>query len=307
MINCELCPKDKKFNFITPSHLKSKHSITTLEYRTRFPDAPIFSEELRLSKMGAGNGFYNKKHTKETKDLISESNKQYYSENETWNKNLDMKEYLGEDRFKEIYNSERKPLTEEHKKKISDSIKGENHPLYGKHHTAETRFKMSEKQKLKIGDKNPFYGKKHTKETKNLISKTKKAYYLEHPEAAIESSIRMKNNRHKMFCGRNTKPELKLKQILEENNIKYIQQFVIKSSKNKFYDFYLPEYNILIEVDGCYWHCKPSIYVNGHINETQKYVVINDIEKNKLAEDNGYRLIRVWEDEIDTCWRIIVP
>jgi len=35
-----------------------------------------------------------------------------------------------------------KKLSEEHKKKLSDAFKGENHPLYGKHHSEETRKRM---------------------------------------------------------------------------------------------------------------------------------------------------------------------
>lgn len=75
-------------------------------------------------------------------------------------------------------------------KKYSDEInvkkgcKGENHPMYGKHHTEETKEKISqantgriqsEETRKKIsdavsGDKNPFYGKKHSEEAKRKMS-----------------------------------------------------------------------------------------------------------------------------------------
>jgi len=77
-----------------------------------------------------------------------------------------------------------KSLSEETKRKLSESKKGENHPLYGikgidnpnygRTHTKEARIKMSEKLK---GEKNYWYGKEtpmkgktHTEKTKQKIS-----------------------------------------------------------------------------------------------------------------------------------------
>lgn len=55
------------------------------------------------------------------------------------------------------------------RKKMSASNwqKGENHSFYGKHHTNETKKKMSESKK---GEKNNFYGKNHTEKAKKKIS-----------------------------------------------------------------------------------------------------------------------------------------
>ena len=57
-------------------------------------------------------------------------------------------------------------FSEEHRKNISNARKrlglaaGENHPLWGKHHSDETRKKISESQKGKsAGEKNYFFGK----------------------------------------------------------------------------------------------------------------------------------------------------
>ena len=56
---------------------------------------------------------------------------------------------------------------------------GENHPMYGKHHTAEAKHKISEATR---GENNPMYGKNHTDETKKKISMSKIGVAIPHTE-----------------------------------------------------------------------------------------------------------------------------
>ena len=61
--------------------------------------------------------------------------------------------------------------TDDTKKALSDLYKGENNPFYGKHHTEETRKRISEKIKSeRCGENNPMYGKHLSKEHKQKIS-----------------------------------------------------------------------------------------------------------------------------------------
>ena len=60
--------------------------------------------------------------------------------------------------------------TEETRKKMSQALKGENNPWYGKHHTEETRNKLA---LANIGEKHPFYGRTHTEETKKKMSQAR--------------------------------------------------------------------------------------------------------------------------------------
>lgn len=80
--------------------------------------------------------------------------------------------------------------------------------------------------------------------------------------------------------------------VLKPLKLNYIQQ---KKVANKYYDFYIPEYNLLIEVDGDYYHAKNR---NGKINDMQYKNIINDHKKNYLAKTKGYNLIRFWESDI---------
>ena len=87
-----------------------------------------------------------------------------------------------------------KPKTEEHKNKISETLKGklagENNPMYGKRHSEATREKISKAEKGKYvseetrrklseagkGNKN-MLGKKHSEETKKKIGEKSKGRY----------------------------------------------------------------------------------------------------------------------------------
>lgn len=65
-----------------------------------------------------------------------------------------------------------KHWSESHRILISEMFKGEGNPFYGKHHTEESKRKISESRKGQYnGEKHPFYGKHHSDESKQAISK----------------------------------------------------------------------------------------------------------------------------------------
>ena len=90
-----------------------------------------------------------------------------------------------------------------------------------------------------------------------------------------------------------TMPEKLFTAILEELGIVYETQKIVGG---KIYDFYIPDKNMLIEVDGDYWHAKDKEIKD--MSLIQKKTFYNDIRKNAIAKSNGYELERVWEEEI---------
>jgi very-short-patch-repair endonuclease len=86
--------------------------------------------------------------------------------------------------------------------------------------------------------------------------------------------------------------------ILDLLNIKYQQFFYAKDIK-AFYDFYLPDYNVIIEVDGDFWHCNPNSKHNIPKYKTQQQNIIKDQIKTQWTIDNGYKLLRFWENDIN--------
>lgn len=96
-------------------------------------------------------------------------------------------------------------------------------------------------------------------------------------------------------------PEKKFGELLTELGIEYEPSFPIG---NKIYDFHIPSKNLLIEIDGIYWHGKGLS--DNELNEIQSHNRKNDDIKNRLAQENGYTIRRIWEDEITetACIRI---
>lgn len=75
--------------------------------------------------------------------------------------------------------------------------------------------------------------------------------------------------------------ENKLKCYLDKRNIKYEQQFGLGRFR---YDFKIG--NVLVEVQGSYWHSREGRRER-------------DFNKANLALDNGYKLVVIWDHEID--------
>ena len=57
--------------------------------------------------------------------------------------------------------------SDEYRRKMSESLKGSNHPMYGKHHTEKSKRKMSESTR---GKNHYMYGKHISEETKRKLS-----------------------------------------------------------------------------------------------------------------------------------------
>lgn len=109
--------------------------------------------------------------------------------------------------------------------------------------------------------------------------------------------------------------------FLDKYGIKYIYEYEARDIK-RFYDFaivskkakYITEekeglisiiqgiqytpIDLLIEVDGGYWHSDPRIVDESNLNAMQKRNKMVDELKNKWASLHGIPLIRIWEYDI---------
>jgi very-short-patch-repair endonuclease len=85
--------------------------------------------------------------------------------------------------------------------------------------------------------------------------------------------------------------------FLKKLGVEYQYQFEAKDI-GRFFDFYLPKSNLIIEIDGDFWHGNPEKYnkeeLRGHQIRAQRI----DEYKNKWALLHGIPILRIWESDI---------
>lgn len=91
---------------------------------------------------------------------------------------------------------------------------------------------------------------------------------------------------------KDTKIELKIEKELIKRGINYQKQ--VPLCKIARVDFYLPEYRIVIQADGCYWHNCP---IHGKDRFTKS--VEKDIKQDNVLTFNGFNVYRFWEHQIN--------
>lgn len=83
--------------------------------------------------------------------------------------------------------------------------------------------------------------------------------------------------------------------FLDAIGVKYVRQYEAKEI-GRFYDFYCEKANVIIEVDGDYYHSYGLKYEEK--NPMQKHNEWVDRVKDEWALERGIPVIRIWEHDI---------
>lgn len=84
--------------------------------------------------------------------------------------------------------------------------------------------------------------------------------------------------------------------ILEDNNFCYVNE---KNLDRYYYDIYMVDFDLYIEIMGDYWHSNPSKYDNCDLlYEAQKKIIERDYIKNKVISENKNNVLYLWESDI---------
>lgn len=199
-----------------------------------------------------------------------------------------------------------KEHSNELKRRFSEKRKGKWHlgrdnPMYGVNvwdtYTAqereEKRQKISDGQR---GSNNQFFGKTHTPEVKELLAEKARKYLADHPDhiaKMVAASLRRQSSGFKSSIERIVEQELVKRKIGHKYNKILHRRFQ--------YDFIIGD-DILLEVNGDYWHANPNIYGDEvglkPLNCRQKFKVEQDRIKRAFAHKYGYKIFYIWETEV---------
>jgi len=192
--------------------------------------------------------------------------------------------------------------------KFGEYIRGHKARVSGGFYSAEGLKKSAEtrKERFNTGEIVQWNkGKKYTEEQYNAILKglqseergakiskalTGKPKSEEHRKIMLETLAR---NRKELLKGNPSKLEFTFADILTGLGIEFTHQFHLDGFD---YDFYIPAKNLLIEVDGDYWHGHPDAFPE--LNAMQRKNQGLDRLKTKHASDRNYQLLRFWERDV---------
>jgi very-short-patch-repair endonuclease len=140
-----------------------------------------------------------------------------------------------------------------------------------------------------------------SEESKLKLSKTQKER-LKNPELLKKmSETRLKWMRENSKV-KTSKLENKFMELLNEigyvQDIDYIHNHLVTNIKT-FFDFYIPNKKVIIEVDGDFYHCNPDTKYSIPEYEIQKKNLSNDKRKNSWCYNHNIVLLRYWEKDIN--------
>lgn len=98
------------------------------------------------------------------------------------------------------------------------------------------------------------------------------------------------------FKNKKTKLEKTFENILKSLKIKYEYQY---KYHDYHFDFYLNDYDILIEVNGDFFHCNPNTKHKEPYYPIQKQTIYNDNNKKILCQKTNKKLFYFWECDIN--------
>jgi len=276
--NCEQETKNKVYCSVTCQHTGYK----TLKAKRIECECLLCNSKFEVKEydITLGRGKYCSRKCKDThqKELyLGEGNPVYGSEHsEEWKLNTSI-------RFKDLWNSD------EHRNKVKEG----QERFFEMNGFWMGTDEISLEKRVKTNIER--YGVACVLSLDEYIELREKICMEKYGKTSLEL-MRLGNKKKK-----GTSIEVKIGKLLLELGIKFESQYEINVGNNncKIYDFFLPDYNLLIEADGDYYHVNPKIYSDDNfLDKIQIENIINDKVKNDLAKEKNINLVRFWECDI---------
>lgn len=139
-------------------------------------------------------------------------------------------------------------------------------------------------------------GKPKSEESKRKLSITQKKRYEDNPQLKENSSNKRILWLKSKQSNKKTKLEIKFEMMLNLIGVEFEFQYEFKK---RLFDFKIKDKDILIEVDGDFYHSNPNTKHSEMLYESQKMTKKNDLFKDELCQNHGMKLLRYWEKDIN--------
>ena len=250
------------------------HNLTAAKYKILYPGSKMSSANASKLKSNSLKG------KKRKKPNLSQEQRNYKAQmmRDRWKK---LKETLGDEKYKKlkIESAEKMRASKGENFRHSDEtiarMRGPRPASRGRKFSDEHKANISKAASLRQNRGS------HSEETKNKMKaawikrKSHPNYnaYVENMRKNMttpEAIERIRSNVAKRLANpmlqqkqSNTNIEIKMASWLAKNDLKYIQQHSLLTNIGIFvYDFFIPSMNMLVEVDGEYWHSKSLEQIN---------------------------------------------
>lgn len=177
---------------------------------------------------------------------------------------------------------------EEKQERLKNFIKAGKVNAIGREVSVETRKKLADLQRGRVKSKEE--REKLSRSLKGNVPWNKGRKWTDEEKDRIREGV-IKSGKYGLNTIDSSNPtsiEVKVAEQLEEYNIKYIYQKPICRG-HFIVDFYLPEYQLVIECNGDYWHSLK--------NRKER-----DKELESYVKSKGKDILWLWEHEINDDW-----
>lgn len=90
--------------------------------------------------------------------------------------------------------------------------------------------------------------------------------------------------------------------ILDGMGVSYLRQHHFRETNGRYgavADFFLPEQNLVIEVNGTFWHADSRVFPDGPTHASQHRTLSRYARKVALLAERGIRVAEVWEQDLN--------
>lgn len=102
-----------------------------------------------------------------------------------------------------------------------------------------------------------------------------------------------------IFPIKDTKIETKIQEFLKQLSILFIPHSYMNKIEHSYQcDFFIPDKNMVIEIDGDYWHGNTDNPRFKVLNKSQIKTKELDRIRTKELQEKGYKVLRLWESDI---------